>query len=91
MSDFALVQPYDFMDDLPEARELCFVLGCEYEALFRRARTDHDAWSKYVHSENAERIMTMLERQGRRVLSHAPWSGWVLIHVAASEKGSVDR
>ena len=61
---YGLAEPFDISDGSVDhlTREECFVLGAEW-ALFRADLDQGSAFSRMVHTENAERLIRLGQRR----------------------------
>jgi hypothetical protein len=82
MESYELVEPFETKDGTLEglSADMCFTLGVEWE-LFRQQLNSGERFTQLVVSHNANRLVRMVERNGRFVEHHPHSGGWVEITV----------
>lgn len=87
---YGLAEPFDIGDGSLNhlTREECFVLGAEW-ALFRNDLDQGAAFSRMVHTENAGRLIALVQRRKWTVERQELSANWTKLTARPSAEASV--
>jgi hypothetical protein len=84
MQSFKIIESFEIDDGSLSALtpEKCFVLGVEWESFLRKLKSE-SSFVEIIHTENAQRLVRLVERHGRFVEHSAFALGWTRIVVGS--------